>query len=97
MWQAPFMKVYNRYCANYDRAIENLYAFQEDRPAFLRFLQEASHDPRLTTSLQSCLIMPVQRVPRYPLLLEAVLVKTPPDHPGLFGIMTTCSDVASVF
>mgnify|MGYP001091184038 FL=1 len=90
------MKVYNRYCANYDKAIENLYQFQEDHPAFVKFLQEASADPRLSISLQSCLIMPVQRVPRYPMLLEAVLRYTPEDHPDYSNLVQALETVRSV-
>ena len=43
---------------------------------------QASADPRLRgNSLQMFLIRPVQRVPRYCLLLDAVLKRTPPDDP----------------
>ncbi|KNC98846.1 uncharacterized protein SPPG_05819 [Spizellomyces punctatus DAOM BR117] len=49
---------------------------------FREFMQEAKKDPRHTqNSLQSFLILPVQRLPRYKLLVDELLECTPTEHP----------------
>ncbi|KAI8905330.1 hypothetical protein DFJ77DRAFT_551934 [Powellomyces hirtus] len=48
---------------------------------FRDFVQEAKQDPRHTqNSLQSFLILPVQRLPRYKLLVDELFECTPPEH-----------------
>ncbi|KAI9099278.1 hypothetical protein DFS34DRAFT_61648 [Phlyctochytrium arcticum] len=49
---------------------------------FRDFSIEVKKDPRHTqNSLQSFLILPVQRLPRYKLLVDELLECTPPEHP----------------
>jgi hypothetical protein len=45
-------------------------------------MQELDSDPRVQSSrLESIIIMPIQRIPRYKLLLEDLLKRTPEAHP----------------
>ena len=49
---------------------------------FARFLEQAQQDPRsMGLSIADLLIEPVQRIPRYKLLLEQLLKYTPESHP----------------
>jgi len=44
--------------------------------------QQLDSDPRVQSSrLESIIIMPIQRIPRYKLLLEDLLKRTPDAHP----------------
>lgn len=46
------------------------------------FKQQLDTDPRVQSSrLESIIIMPIQRIPRYKLLLEDLLKRTPESHP----------------
>jgi len=75
---APFLKMYSQYCANFNRATETIIALRQNNREFVRF--EQSH-PLPLYRIESYLILPVQRIPRYFMLLEDILRHTPPDHP----------------
>ncbi|KAG8201301.1 hypothetical protein JTE90_016783 [Oedothorax gibbosus] len=51
------------------------------KPAFARFLEHMSREHKGKLALDALLIMPVQRIPRYELLLKELLKHTPMDHP----------------
>ncbi|KAJ2722203.1 hypothetical protein GGI07_003480 [Coemansia sp. Benny D115] len=91
-----FSEHYARYSANHDKAVEYLKLVRESssrlnlrsdatRDAHQRLLQtleKAEKDTRVRRlRLESFLLAPVQRVMRYPLLLEALLKYTPEEHP----------------
>ena len=80
---APFLKMYTTYVNNHQRAIERLTdIIQSKRKKFLQFTVAASSDPRCRgNTLQSFLIKPVQRVPRYKLLLQELIKYTLDDDP----------------
>lgn len=67
--------------------------------AFAQFLQD-KRDFHIETrhSLKDLLIMPIQRVPRYVILIQRILESTPPDHPDHDALrfqmheMTTCAE-----
>ncbi|KAJ3049562.1 hypothetical protein HK097_009458 [Rhizophlyctis rosea] len=49
---------------------------------FHTFMKQAKQNPRHTQdTIQSFLILPVQRLPRYKLLMDPLLKATPPTHP----------------
>ncbi|GFS94317.1 rho guanine nucleotide exchange factor 17 [Nephila pilipes] len=51
------------------------------KPAFARFLEHMSREHKGKLALDALLIMPVQRIPRYELLLKELLKHTNMDHP----------------
>ncbi|GFQ99567.1 rho guanine nucleotide exchange factor 17 [Trichonephila clavata] len=51
------------------------------KPAFARFLEHMSREHKGKLALDALLIMPVQRIPRYELLLKELLKHTTVDHP----------------
>lgn len=75
----PYMKVFNEYCKNYDRCAAFLKESSKNpSSAFNTLCNEATEAGQL--NLSSYLIMPVQRMPRYRLLLVDLLDKTWPAH-----------------
>jgi len=78
----PFFRTYTQYCNNYDNALETLNNCLKNK-TFSEFCdKELQKTPNgLGPNLQSLLIMPVQRMPRYALLLKELLAKTAADHP----------------
>lgn len=81
---APFLRVYVSYSNNYRSSIDLLSKVQESSPAFtdiLRSLEEVAGSRCATSSLENMLIQPIQRVPRYVLLLQDLLSKTAAQHP----------------
>jgi hypothetical protein len=92
---APFMKMY---CESFTRQIaagELLQKLRAERPGFADFLASATAACKGQT-IESLLIMPVQRIPRYRLLLEQLLKYTPQDHPDFARCAAALSQVSAV-
>ena len=66
--QAPVLRVYTQYLTNYDQQLRVLTEL-EKRQAFVAFNKAAKGK----MSLANYLILPVQRLPRYEMLLEVRL------------------------
>ena len=71
---APQFRIYQTYLENYDDAVKVLGQVRKERPEFDFFckLQEKCEG----MSLESFLIMPVQRLPRYLLLLQELIKRS---------------------
>ena len=74
-------KMYSQYAQGFE-GVNTLVADMTQRSSALRqFLEECSKDPRVGgQTLPSFLIMPIQRVPRYSMLLSETLKRTTEDH-----------------
>lgn len=70
---SDFFKIYIEYANNYDAAQDVLDALLNDSEAFLRFCEAMELVDQLDLGLEDLLIMPVQRLPRYTMLLETLL------------------------
>ena len=94
---APFMKMYASYANNYESAARLLAEYRKKKPRFEEFCLECEADPRSRgLALGSFIIMPVQRIPRYKMLL-AELVKYSediPDFPTLEDALQKVAEVA---
>ena len=79
---APFFKIYSEAFVRQLQAPQLLQQLASERPGFSEFLEEASASADCGgQTIDSFLILPVQRVPRYRLFLEQLLLCTPTDHP----------------
>jgi hypothetical protein len=74
-----FLKVYTTYINAYNQAIATFSEAKHASPEFRAFLAQASHEAG-GRDLSSFLIMPVQRIPRYVMLLEDLARHTPEGH-----------------
>eukprot|EP01080_Neovahlkampfia_damariscottae_P011639 gene11639-4880_t len=92
---APYFKTYTRYCNNYDRAISTINK-NKNNSEFKQYLTQTLDKNERTNKLgiQSYLIKPIQRIPRYRLLIQDIIKYTDKDHTdykklneGLEGIM----------
>ncbi len=78
----PFLKMYTQFASNSEEAMRLLRDLQENNSTFAAFTAECMANPRCRgQSLDSFLIMPIQRIPRYLLLLAELKKHTPLDHP----------------
>jgi len=71
----PFLKIYTAYINNYDLATRVLYETLQVKK-FASFLVECQNNVGTKLDLSSYLIMPVQRLPRYELLLRDLVKNT---------------------
>eukprot|EP01105_Mastigella_eilhardi_P011852 TRINITY_DN2721_c0_g1_i2.p1 TRINITY_DN2721_c0_g1~~TRINITY_DN2721_c0_g1_i2.p1 ORF type:complete len:297 (-),score=94.30 TRINITY_DN2721_c0_g1_i2:74-964(-) len=75
---------YTSYMENYDKAIRLMISCKEDKDKFAQFLEEVKRRPAVdfqARDLESLLVTPIQRVPRYLLLLREYLKFTDSSHP----------------
>ncbi|CAG5958514.1 unnamed protein product [Menidia menidia] len=78
----PFLKMYAEYVKNFDKAMELLKQWTDRSPQFKAIIQEIqSQEVCGSLTLQHHMLEPVQRVPRYEMLLKDYLKKLPQDDP----------------
>jgi hypothetical protein len=71
LFMGDFLKTYTDYINHYDTSQTCVLRCMQENPRFMRFLEDMSADPVCKgLGLPSLLVMPVQRVPRYSLLLR---------------------------
>ncbi|XP_037628585.1 FYVE, RhoGEF and PH domain-containing protein 1 isoform X2 [Sebastes umbrosus] len=79
---APFLKMYGEYVKNFDRAMELVNIWMERSAPFKTIIQEIQREERCgNLTLQHHMLEPVQRIPRYELLLKDYLHRLPEDAP----------------
>lgn len=77
----PYFKMYSWYVNNYPTAIEVLKSEQTSNKKFAKYLaDQQSHEICRGLDLGAYLIMPVQRLCKYPLLFGRLLKETPEDN-----------------
>uniref|UniRef100_A0A672PWD8 FYVE, RhoGEF and PH domain-containing protein 4-like n=1 Tax=Sinocyclocheilus grahami TaxID=75366 RepID=A0A672PWD8_SINGR len=77
----PFLKMYAEYVRNFDHAMDLLKQWTDRSPPFKAIILEIqSQEACGSLSLQHHMLEPVQRVPRYEMLLKDYLKKLPQDH-----------------
>lgn len=89
---AEMEKVYADYLKNHDAANQKLAALQKNDKVqiWLKECKLYAHDLTSAWDLDSLLVKPVQRILKYPLLLDQLLDATPEDHPDYIKL-----DIAS--
>ncbi|XP_056872773.1 rho guanine nucleotide exchange factor TIAM2-like isoform X1 [Takifugu flavidus] len=80
LFYADHFKHYSGFCANHIKAQKVLERAKTDG-AFKRFLEAKNPTNQHSSSLESYLIKPVQRLLKYPLLLRELVSLTHPDSP----------------
>eukprot|EP00029_Vermamoeba_vermiformis_P010898 TRINITY_DN5853_c0_g1_i1.p1 TRINITY_DN5853_c0_g1~~TRINITY_DN5853_c0_g1_i1.p1 ORF type:complete len:741 (-),score=186.63 TRINITY_DN5853_c0_g1_i1:99-2321(-) len=85
----PFFKMYTQYCYNYTKAITNLAQYKEKNTKFRSFLRKVEVT---TMRLMDLLIMPVQRIPRYVMLLEQLVKYTLEHHPDYQPLLSAVKE-----
>ncbi|KAF9318067.1 hypothetical protein BG003_011854 [Podila horticola] len=94
-----YMKMYSFYVNNYDNALRVLQTqlthskYKKKTKEFLR--RCAKHPNHTQLGLQGYLLLPVQRIPRYKMLLGDLLENTWPDHVDYQDIATALDSVSS--
>ncbi|ELR21174.1 PH domain containing protein [Acanthamoeba castellanii str. Neff] len=76
----PFLKLYSEYCSRYDKCTAELKKIFSSVIA-TRWLENClNNDACHNLNIYAFLIMPVQRIPRYKMLIDLLIKHTPPDH-----------------
>ncbi|XP_025718117.2 FYVE, RhoGEF and PH domain-containing protein 2 isoform X3 [Callorhinus ursinus] len=81
---APFLKMYSEYVKNFERAVELLATWTEKSTPFQEVITRIqSSEASGSLTLQHHMLEPVQRIPRYELLLKEYVQKLPAQAPDL--------------
>ncbi|XP_055597076.1 putative protein tag-52 [Uranotaenia lowii] len=75
----PFFKLYSVYAFDYRKSLCALQTLMLKSPGIKKFITNTESRPEVQTKLISLLIIPIQRIPRYKLLLQQVLLYTSPS------------------
>uniref|UniRef100_A0A3Q3VPX1 Uncharacterized protein n=1 Tax=Mola mola TaxID=94237 RepID=A0A3Q3VPX1_MOLML len=79
---APFLRMYADYVRNFDQAMELVRSWTVRSSAFRNIIQDIQKQEVCgSLTLQHHMLEPVQRVPRYEMLLRDYLKKLPEDNP----------------
>ncbi|KAG0254545.1 hypothetical protein BG011_005667 [Mortierella polycephala] len=79
---APFLKMYSSYVKSYTSALAHINECIIRNERFAEFLKTTARRPECKNlDFQAYLMLPVQRIPRYRMLLGNLLQHTPVDHP----------------
>ncbi|CAM2107442.1 unnamed protein product [Caretta caretta] len=79
---APFLKMYGEYVKNFDKAVELITTWWEKSPPFQELIVDIQkREACANLTLQHHMLEPVQRIPRYELLLKDYVRKLPPESP----------------
>eukprot|EP01127_Copromyxa_protea_P023938 TRINITY_DN9210_c0_g1_i1.p1 TRINITY_DN9210_c0_g1~~TRINITY_DN9210_c0_g1_i1.p1 ORF type:complete len:873 (+),score=194.53 TRINITY_DN9210_c0_g1_i1:40-2658(+) len=89
----PSMIVYYEYVANYSMALSTFEKAKE-KPEFAHWMSEQSS--KAGYDFFDLLIVPVQRIPRYRMLIEAVISSTESSHPDHSLLNSALSAIQSI-
>jgi len=91
-------EVYTRYLRNHDNANKKLQSLQQtnDVKIWLESCQSYSKDLTSAWNLDSLLVKPVQRILKYPLLLQQLIESTPDDHPDRNALSESLQELTRV-
>uniref|UniRef100_A0A8C6HDS7 FYVE, RhoGEF and PH domain-containing protein 4 n=2 Tax=Mus spicilegus TaxID=10103 RepID=A0A8C6HDS7_MUSSI len=79
---APFLKMYGEYVKGFDNAVELVKTMTERVPQFKSVTEEIQKQKICgSLTLQHHMLEPIQRIPRYEMLLKDYLKKLSPDSP----------------
>ncbi|KAJ3372074.1 hypothetical protein GGF31_002336 [Allomyces arbusculus] len=91
---AAYLKMYSMFISNADKGISELSRWLSKRKKLRAFLAETAKKPgHHQINLQSYLLLPIQRIPRYRLLLRDLVKHTPVDHPDYADLSLALAEV----
>jgi len=89
---APYFKMYNTYVANFEDSMAMIQKLKKKSEPFQELLQAAASPTGCGKTLEDLLITPVQRIPRYRMLLDELRKHTVETHVD-FGTIRAALDL----
>jgi hypothetical protein len=91
------LDVYSSYLVHYEPAMQRRATLLTSNRRFADFVDKVHKDPALQgQNIESLLILPVQRIPRYRLLLEQLLKYTSEGHPDYVVIESSLAKICDL-
>ncbi|XP_036363182.1 rho guanine nucleotide exchange factor 39-like isoform X1 [Octopus sinensis] len=93
----PFLKLYSTYANNHTQALATFQEWLQKSSEFAEFIQNQEARPEVMgLKFNALLITPVQRVPRYKLLLEDLLEHTPTSHYDYHDLQEAAKEICNI-
>lgn len=93
---APYLKFYSTYANDFQSAVKLVEQWTERSKQFRVLVSNQESRPEVKHKLNALLITPIQRVPRYKLLLEDVIKNTPECHPDKASLKEALEQIDAV-
>ena len=93
---APYLKFYSTYAQDFEAAARTVETLAANNKAFRNFMTAQETRPEVQLKLNALLITPVQRIPRYKLLLEDVVKNTPERHEDAANLKDALEQIEAV-
>eukprot|EP01105_Mastigella_eilhardi_P000355 TRINITY_DN1044_c1_g1_i1.p1 TRINITY_DN1044_c1_g1~~TRINITY_DN1044_c1_g1_i1.p1 ORF type:complete len:651 (-),score=196.17 TRINITY_DN1044_c1_g1_i1:37-1959(-) len=95
---SDFLRIYTGYVNNYINSAMTLKELDSNHPFwhFFEVQQQKAGNDNLNTDLGSYLILPIQRIPRYQLLLKDLFKHTPKNHPDFKDLADAVEKIGSI-
>ncbi|CAG8437673.1 9044_t:CDS:2 [Rhizophagus irregularis] len=94
---APYLKMYAIYFKSFPQAIATMERLSKESKEFKKFLQQCQQNPELGgLPFNSFLSLPIQRIPRYKLLLEALLKYTEESDPDYNNLKKCVNQISAI-
>eukprot|EP01080_Neovahlkampfia_damariscottae_P003802 gene3802-6963_t len=94
--QVPLFFVYVQYCNKFDEAMDRLRENKKTNPNFDKFCSSSQKKTTGGLDLKSLLIQPVQRLPRYCLLLREIIKNTEETHVDYKNLVKTKNKIEKI-
>ena len=92
---APHLKCYVEFVNNYETSSKTLNRLKAENEKYQKFIQRVN-DTNPNMRIHNALITPIQRVPRYILLLTDLLKHTDADHPDYKNIKQALDSIEEI-
>ncbi|KNE56373.1 hypothetical protein AMAG_02186 [Allomyces macrogynus ATCC 38327] len=94
---SAYLKMYSVFINAYDQAMVDLSKWLAKRKKVRQFCDTAAQDPaHHQINLQAYLMLPIQRIPRYRLLLQSLLKHTPEDHADYADLTRALAEIEAI-
>lgn len=90
---APYFKLYSVYAYDYKQIVSILQEVHRSNPKLATFISGQETRPEVSNKLAALLIVPIQRIPRYRLLLQEVLSHTTPFQQDYYTLQNALQEV----
>ncbi|XP_063160823.1 rho guanine nucleotide exchange factor 17 [Candoia aspera] len=90
------VNIYSAYIDNFLNAKDAVRIAKEARPAFMKFLAQNMRENKEKQALSDLMIKPVQRIPRYELLVKDLLKHTSEEHPDYLFLIEAQKSIKQV-
>lgn len=93
---APFFKMYCSFANSYEDAMALIQKLEMENKQFAEFVHNQESRPEVAMKLSALMVTPIQRIPRYKLLLDELLQHTPDDSEDYKVLQSASQEIGHI-